>query len=236
VQFGLTNAVFAIGDTFLEVVSPIEPDVPGARTAVRRLERSGGSVCGYMVMLQVDDLPAARERARAAGVREVFGVELDDINEVHLHPGDMRGAIVSLSVPEPEGSWRWGGAGWSERTVPGGVTGVTVAVADPDAVAARWAAVAGGPVPGCSFVADDRSAGWSRSSCASAGLSGRSGRLRSEQPTGSSCAGSSVLRTCSKTLGGRRTYGEGTRRPRDLRRRHAEGAGPREKARGGRGT
>jgi hypothetical protein len=157
--FGLANAVFAVGDTFLEVVSPVDPENSAARSAMRQLERSGGDVCGYMVMLQVDDLRAARERARAAGVREVFEVELDDIAEVHLHPGDMRGSIVSLSVPEPPGSWRWGGEGWNERTVSGCVKGVVVAIADPDAVSERWASVAGGPVRGCSFVRDERSPG-----------------------------------------------------------------------------
>jgi catechol 2,3-dioxygenase-like lactoylglutathione lyase family enzyme len=158
-HFGLANAVFAIGDTFLEVVSPVDPDQPGARTAVNQLARAGTAVCGYMVMLQVGDLAAARQRARAAGVREVFEVDLDDIAEVHLHPADMRGAIVSLSAPVPPESWRWGGTGWDERAVPGRVAGVTVAVEAPETVAERWASVAGGPIPGCSFVGDERSPG-----------------------------------------------------------------------------
>src|SRR6476469_5450492 len=58
--FGLENAVFAIGDTFLEVVSPIRSEVPGAATAARQLDRSGDDVCGYMAMLQITDVPAAR--------------------------------------------------------------------------------------------------------------------------------------------------------------------------------
>ena len=157
--FGLANAVFAVGDTFLEVVSPVQHDVPAARTATRQLDRAEAEVCGYMVMLQIDDLPAAREHARAAGVREVFEVELEDIAEVHLHPGDMHGAIVSLSAPNPAGSWRWGGPDWNARAVAGGVTGITVAVADPDAVGERWSAVAGGPIPGCGFTQDDASPG-----------------------------------------------------------------------------
>jgi hypothetical protein len=157
--FGLANAVFAVGDTFLEVVSPVDREQPGARTAAGQLERSGAEICGYMVMLQVDDLHAARERARAAGVREVFEVDLDDISEVHLHPVDMRGAIVSLSAPRPATSWRWGGPEWGERAVAGELVGATLAVADPDAVARRWEEVAGGPVPGCRFVRDESSAG-----------------------------------------------------------------------------
>jgi hypothetical protein len=155
--FGLVNAVFAIGDTFLEVVSPVGAEA-GAQTASRQLDRSGGDVCGYMAMVQVDDAAAARERARAAEVREVFEVELDDIAEVHLHPGDMR-AIVALSEPRPPESWRWGGEGWSERSVSGRVAGLTLAVADPEAMAARWEGVAGGTIPGCRFIEGEGSPG-----------------------------------------------------------------------------
>jgi Glyoxalase-like domain len=158
-HFGLANAVFALGDTFLEVVSPIDPANPAARTAVRQLDRSGRDLCGYMVMLQVEDLGAARRRARAAGVREVFEVALDDIAEVHLHPADMRGAIVSLSVPVPPDSWRWGGENWSERAIPGRLSGVAIATADPEAVSERWTTVAGGPLPECRFVRDEQSPG-----------------------------------------------------------------------------
>jgi hypothetical protein len=151
--------VFAIGDTFLEVICPVDPDQPGARTAAGQLERSGAEVCGYMVMLQVVDLAAARERARGMGVREVFEVELEDIAEVHLHPGDIRGAIVSLSAPRPSDSWHWGGPGWRERAVAGRVARVTVAVAHPGVVGRRWAEIAGGPVGGCSFAQDEASPG-----------------------------------------------------------------------------
>jgi hypothetical protein len=155
--FGLQNAVFAIGDTFLEVVSPIGTE-PGAQTAVRQLERSGGDVCGYMAMIQVEDLAAARARVRAAAMREVFEVELDDIAEVHIHPGDMR-AIVALSEPRPAESWRWGGEGWSERSIPGEVRGLTVSVADSAGMANRWEHVAGAKIPGCRFLRDDDSPG-----------------------------------------------------------------------------
>jgi len=151
--FGLRNAVFALGDTFLEVVSPMQPDT----AAGRLLERRGGD-CGYMVMFQVDSLPEARERAGALGVREVFEVALDDMAEVHLHPADMRGAIVSLSSPQPPDSWRWGGPGWDSRAAPLRVAGATVAAADPQSVAARWSTVLGGPA-GVAFAPDDSERG-----------------------------------------------------------------------------
>ena len=151
--FGLANAVFAIGDTFLEVVSPARPDT----AAGRLLERRGGD-CGYMAMLQVEDVAAARERARQLGVREVFEVGFDDITEAHLHPADMRGAIVSISQPVPPTSWRWGGPDWKGRSAPGRLAGVTVAVADPASTDDRWTQIAG-ELPGVEFIQDDAEPG-----------------------------------------------------------------------------
>ncbi len=151
--FGLRNAVFAIGDTFLELVSPTQRET----AAGRQLMRQGGD-CGYMAMLQVEDVTGARERARKLGVSEVFEIELDDIGEAHLHPAEIGGAIVSLSQPRPPESWRWGGPGWEERSAPGGICGLTVAVADPDGVGSRWREVAGGPIP-VDFIADPTAPG-----------------------------------------------------------------------------
>jgi hypothetical protein len=61
--------------------------------------------------------------------------------EVHLHPADMRGAIVSLSQPQPPESWRWGGADWRSRSAPLRITGATITVAQPVGVAALWQTV-----------------------------------------------------------------------------------------------
>ncbi len=165
--FGLHNAVFAAGDTFLEIVSPTRADT----AAGRLIDRRGGD-CGYMLMRQVEDLTAARERAKAAGVREVFEVALPDIEEVHLHPADMRGAIVSLSSPHPPGAWRWGGSDWERRSAPVSLVGATVAVADPDTVAARWREIAGG-LNGIRFVQDDAEPGLVEISVSNGGARGR---------------------------------------------------------------
>ncbi|MGH2836755.1 MAG: VOC family protein [Thermoleophilaceae bacterium] len=138
--FGLHNAVYAIGDTFLEVVSPTQDGT----TAGRYLDRHGDG--GYMVILQFADLDAARERVAALGMRVVWQLDLPDISGTHLHPADTRGAIVSLDRAEPPGSWRWGGPDWTEREgtgAPGQLRGVTIAVNDPEATAARWGELLG---------------------------------------------------------------------------------------------
>jgi hypothetical protein len=151
--FGLRNAVFALGDTFLEVVSPVRAET----SAGRLLERRGGD-CGYMLMFQVDDLAAARACARSAGVREVFEVALDDIEEVHLHPADIHGAIVALSAPKPPPSWRWGGPDWSQRSAPVNVSGATLGVADPLITQLRWREIVG-DVSAVTFVRDESDRG-----------------------------------------------------------------------------
>jgi len=144
-QFGLVNVVFAIGDCFIEIVSPTR----AGTTAGRQLERGGDG--GYMAIFDLEDLAGARERAAQLGVRVVWQIDLPDIAGTHLHPADMRGAIVSLDRSEPYGGWRWGGPEWTARVAPpapGALAGITVAVADPAAVAARWAEVIGAAVGG----------------------------------------------------------------------------------------
>lgn len=140
-QFGLTNAVFAVGDTFVEVVAPIQPDT----TAGRYLERRGGDG-GYMAIFQVADLGVARRRIADLGLRVVWTADLADIAATHLHPRDVGGAIVSVDWAQPAQSWRWAGPSWTGQVpqyAPGGVTGLTIEVADPFAAARRWAAVLG---------------------------------------------------------------------------------------------
>lgn len=151
--FGLENNVYALGDCFLEIVSPTQENT----AAGRYIERHGGD-CGYMVMFDLEDLDAARGRADEREVRTVWEIDLPDISGTHLHPGDIGGAIVSIDSSRPYGSWRWGGPDWTEKVgagAPGRLAGVTLAVAEPAAVAARWAHVLGVPLGGDGAVGGD---------------------------------------------------------------------------------
>jgi hypothetical protein len=144
--FGLENVVFALGDCFVEIVSPNEPD-----TAAGRYLSGHGGDGGYMVIFDIEDLEGARERARGLGARVVWQIDLPDISATHLHPADMSATIVSLDQSQPYGTWRWGGPQWTGRIgagAPGRLAGVTLAVSDPAVVAARWAEVLGLDVSG----------------------------------------------------------------------------------------
>lgn len=137
-QFGLENAVMPMGDTFLEVVSPIRNDT----TAGRFLERRGPS--GYMVIFETSQLTEDRTRVESIGARVVWEIALDDIRTIHLHPKDTGGAIVSFDEPKPAGEWRWGGPEWKRHVRTGRVGRIMSAeleALDPAAMAARWSAL-----------------------------------------------------------------------------------------------
>jgi predicted enzyme related to lactoylglutathione lyase len=143
-EFGLANSVFAAGDTFVEVVSPVREGT----TAARYLARRGGDT-GYMAIFQVDDVAAARRRVEAAGLRIVWQADRADIAGTNLHPKDVPGAIVSLDWADPPESWRWAGPDWTGRSpvhsgpLAGSIGRLTIEVRDPMGAAERWAQVLG---------------------------------------------------------------------------------------------
>jgi catechol 2,3-dioxygenase-like lactoylglutathione lyase family enzyme len=142
-KYGLRNAVFPVGTTFLEVVSP---NAPGT-TAARLLEKRGGAG-GYMVILQVDDLAEARARVHEAGARVVDQTDKDGAAFTHIHPKDIGGAILSLDRMHPKERWEWGGPHWRNHIstdVSVAIVGAELQAEDPSRMATRWAAVLGRP-------------------------------------------------------------------------------------------
>src|SRR5271170_8194115 len=142
-KYGLCNAVFPVGTTFLEVVSP---QTPGT-TAARLLEKRGGDG-GYMVILQVEDIAAARARVHAAGARVVDQTDKDGAAFTHIHPKDIGGAILSIDHMIPKERWEWGGPHWTEHVrtdVSVAIVGAELQAEDPGRMANRWAAVLGRP-------------------------------------------------------------------------------------------
>jgi Glyoxalase-like domain len=154
-EFGLENALFAIGDQFLEIVAPITEGT----TAERLLEKRGGAG-GYMAIFQCDDLDRRRARLADLGVRTVWQIDLDDMRGTHLHPKDVGGAIVSLDEAQPWESWRWAGPTWKQHVrtdVVQHVVGLIVGAAEPQAMSARWGQTLDAAVDGVNVQVDDAS-------------------------------------------------------------------------------
>jgi hypothetical protein len=134
--FGLQNIVIPIGDTFLEVVSPVQEGT----TAGRLLDRRGGDG-GYMAIVQVDDLAQEIDRLGHTDIRVVWSVETGKARAAHLHPRDVPGAIASLDQMIPPEEWYWAGPGWQKRSARRAtrISGVQIQLADPMAGAEKWA-------------------------------------------------------------------------------------------------
>jgi hypothetical protein len=143
-DFGLENHVFALGDQFLEVVSPVTDTAP-VRTF---LQKKGRGAAGYMVILEVDAVAPYQMRAEAMGCRVVLSSDSATWSTVHLHPRDM-GSLVSVDH-DKGGDWIPAGPDWRERAAASaatGIAGVRIATTDPVAMASRWAQLLDVPGP-----------------------------------------------------------------------------------------
>jgi hypothetical protein len=149
-KYGLENALFPIGDKFLEVVAPVRDGT----TAGRYLERRGGDG-GYMVITQCDDLAPRRKRCEALSVRIANEIGYPEYHELQLHPRDVGGAMLSFACQAgaraPGGPWH--PAAWHGEGEPGGgasliraMTAAELQSEDPDRLARRWSDVIERPV------------------------------------------------------------------------------------------
>ena len=152
-EFGLRNALYPIGDKLLEVVSPTQPGT----AAGRHLERRGGD-SGYMVMLEVDDLDYLRRRLAVYNARIAFEAVTDGVTGLHVHPGDIGGAILSVDQADTWGEWPWAGPEWRDHVRTDTVTDAVAVVIDadqPEVMAARWGVVLGRDVRGATIELDE---------------------------------------------------------------------------------
>ncbi|MDJ0850809.1 MAG: VOC family protein [Myxococcota bacterium] len=141
--FGLVNAVMPVGETHLEVVSPVRDDATAKRWIVKR-----GGDAGYMVILQCDDhaaLAAEADRAQEAGAKVVWQGEHEGARTVHLHPREL-GAILSFDAMPAWDEWVWAGPDWRSHVrtdTTTAITGIELESPDPDRLAARWGEIVG---------------------------------------------------------------------------------------------
>src|SRR5260370_34290242 len=90
-KWGLANVVCPTGHDFLEIVSPTRDGTSAGRYIDRR--KGDG---GYMVIIQVPDAVAERQRVTALGVRAVAQKDQEGYKHTHFHPSDTAGCVVSL--------------------------------------------------------------------------------------------------------------------------------------------
>lgn len=156
-KYGLKNALWALGGTFLEALAPTHAGTTAGRYMVRR-----GGATGYMVILDTDDLAPVRARLAQLQVRIVEDLSVGDARlqatALHLHPRDTGGCLLSIDQHGPDssllGSYMWAGSNWHRHCRPDlSISGAVMACDDPAATAARWAAILARP-------ASQHEAGW----------------------------------------------------------------------------
>jgi hypothetical protein len=158
VKFGLENSLLRLGDTFVELVAPVQ----GNTTAGRYLDKFGPG--GYMILLQVPDLPKLEGVMNGMGLKLIYAgdrtMAMEDvprkagaqdkatapgISGTHIHPRDA-GCILSCDQQVPEEEWLWAGNEWLSKPLPqstttGGLAAVDVAVSDPGETAKTWSSL-----------------------------------------------------------------------------------------------
>jgi hypothetical protein len=143
-KYGLHNALFAMGGTFLEVVSPMQDGTAAGRYIDRR--KGDG---GYMFIVDCDNLEARREHFKAMGVRIVEDLKSGDATlmseALHLHPRDTGGCLLSVDRhsggADMLGGYKWAGPDWrthDRSTTVSRIIGAEMQADDPAALARRW--------------------------------------------------------------------------------------------------
>lgn len=149
-KYGLHNALWALGGTFLEALAPLQENT----TAGRYMARRGGAT-GYMVILDTDDLAPVRDRLAAQGTRIVEDLTVGDAalhaTALHLHPRDTGGCLLSIDHHGPDGgmmgSYLWAGSAWhAQANASLAISGAMMTCDDPAATGSRWSAILDRPV------------------------------------------------------------------------------------------
>jgi hypothetical protein len=159
-KYGLHNALFAAGGTFLEVVSPTRDGT----AAGRYLERRKGDG-GYMFIVDCDDLEARRTHFQKLGVRLVEDLVSEDgdlkSEALHLHPRDTGGCLLSVDRhsggTDMMGGYKWAGRSWQAHDrskTMASIIGAGMQSEDPEATARRWSELLQRPVKKADAKAD----------------------------------------------------------------------------------
>ena len=140
IVFGLQNVIIPLGDTFLELVSPVKEN-----TSAGRFLRKRGGDGGYMVIVDSVDLEKERKRLENVKMTIVWheNRKSDDIHgqSLHLHPKQVGGAILSIDSMNPRSSWLWAGTDWEKdinKSLVSHLSGVNICGPNPDNLLSNW--------------------------------------------------------------------------------------------------
>ena len=138
--FGLKNVLIPLGDTFLELVTPVKDN-----TAAERFLKKRDGDGGYMVIVDSLDLDKERKRLKTLELDIVWheNRKTDGIHgqSLHLHPKQVGGAILSIDNMKPASTWLWAGADWEKdvnKSMVSHLSGVNICTPNPNNLLSNW--------------------------------------------------------------------------------------------------
>jgi hypothetical protein len=143
--FGVTNALFVAGTTFIEIIAPFQENT----AAGRFLDRSKGRG-GYIAIFDCPDPDARQKHAAAMGVPTAFEIDRPGSYRcVQLHPRECRATMLEFdrTTGGEDLTGRYspaGGDGWQkyiDTTTTRAITGIEAISPNPGDLAAHWAAI-----------------------------------------------------------------------------------------------
>ena len=157
--FGLENALFPVGNQFIEVVSPIQDDTAGGRYLQRR--KGDG---GYMCILQAEEHAPVKEHIAKLGIRKVIDHDTSHFHNMQLHPRDTGGTFLEIDHQPggeaPDGPWEPAGKNWKpavRTNVVKAINAVEIQSPEPDALGKRWAEILNLPLKNGAIAVDNAS-------------------------------------------------------------------------------
>ena len=137
-HFGLENAMFAIGGSFIELVAPTQD-----QTAVHRfLNRSQGRG-GYMAIFDCDDVQRQKSLAQSQNISIVFERSTPEAELLQLNPKDT--GVTMLEFDHHTGgedrlcAYEWAGRDWQKHLNSDvDIAEVTMTCRDPELIHTKW--------------------------------------------------------------------------------------------------
>lgn len=137
-HFGLANAMFAIGGSFIELVAPTQD-----QTAVHRFLKRSQGLGGYMAIFDCDDVLRQKSMAQRQDISIIFERSTSDADLLQLSPKDT--GVTMLEFDHHTGgenrlyAYQWAGHDWQKHLNPDlDITEITMTCVDPDHVHSKW--------------------------------------------------------------------------------------------------
>ena len=139
-KYGLENALWPVGDMFIEIVAPTRADT----AAGRFLDRSKGHG-GYMAIFDCDDPRTRGAHAEKIGVKKIVDHVHGAYTGVQLHPRDCRAAMIEFNHTQDgekdAANYAPAGTGWTKHRradVTRKIVAIDVETPAPAELAAHW--------------------------------------------------------------------------------------------------